>query len=165
MPSLKIAIGYTANGSAAKPFPIYVGHSGAEMDAALKASAAARFEIFPSAYGLRKNNPRAAANAARLAAEAQAQGAAIDAAAAERATLVGENAELRELLRLAEGAYTVANCQIADLRTQLGAVPAPTEILPAPVVNAAEPDAPAAAPVPSGAAASKAARRKPGPGA
>lgn len=190
MSSLKIAVGFAEPGNKAKPFPIYVGHSGAEMAAALKNSAAARFEIFSSAFGIRKNNPRAKLNAERINAEF---GRAAEETATELATLREKVATLERNLLLAEDAYIAANAKAQEAEARAAEqvknavelfneckrleqenkslkalAPAPEAPAAAPeitsntVASAAEPDAPAAASVPSGAAALKASKKKPG---
>lgn len=72
MPSLTLVIGRPSASRQSAPFPVYIGLSGSEANAAMEQSAAANFEIFRSVHGLRKNNPRAAANAARAATAGQA---------------------------------------------------------------------------------------------
>lgn len=68
MARLHIVIGYSEAKPTSDPFPVYVGRSGEEMRVAIAHSPYPMHEILTHAVGLRKNNPNAAANAAKLAA-------------------------------------------------------------------------------------------------
>jgi hypothetical protein len=59
--ALHIVIGYDGNRNSAKPFPVYVGESRSEAEAARAASPAARFEVFSNVHGVRKAGRPAAA--------------------------------------------------------------------------------------------------------
>ncbi len=169
MPSLKIAVGYDAPGNSARVFPIYVGHSGEAMRLAVERSTAPRVELFPSAFGLRKNNPRAAANAARLLAEAKGQ----PDLATEANLLLKENISLKQAVEGLMVAREERDAVIESLRAELATLnakrgeatvspAASVEIPPTPVASAAEPEAPAgeAAPSASPAPAAKAPKAK-----
>lgn len=64
MSRLHIVVGYPDQTPGSSPFPVYVGQSGDEARAAMAVSTAARFVILANPLGIRKVNPRAAANAA-----------------------------------------------------------------------------------------------------
>lgn len=72
MSRLHIVVGYPDHAPSSKPFSVYVGQSGDEARAAMAASTAARFVILANPLGIRKVNPRAAANAAAQLARAAA---------------------------------------------------------------------------------------------
>lgn len=66
MSRLFVVVGYADNTPSAVPFAVYVGNDGDAKRQAMAASAAARFLILDHPTGIRKNNPHAAANAARM---------------------------------------------------------------------------------------------------
>jgi hypothetical protein len=109
MSSLHIAVGYDGPGNTAAVSLVYLGRSGSACQDAMELSPASRFEVFRSVHGVRKNNPRAAANAQRPAKATPAAEASTRVLAAESASLLAENAELKE--------------DIKALRSQLAAKP------------------------------------------
>jgi hypothetical protein len=68
MSRIAIVIGLSDNHADSKPELVYLGRSGADMRSAIAASVYPRHIEIPFATGIPKNNPRAAANAAALAA-------------------------------------------------------------------------------------------------
>jgi hypothetical protein len=68
MARLLIVVGLPDSKPTAEPSLVYLGRSGQAMRVAMDCSPAPRFIIFNHPIGIPKNNPRAAANAAALAA-------------------------------------------------------------------------------------------------
>lgn len=60
--SLHVVIGFADKKQKSSPHAVYCGPSGAEARAAMAASTAESFLVLNNPFGLRKNNPNAAAN-------------------------------------------------------------------------------------------------------
>lgn len=73
MSRISLVVGLPDASSTAKPELVYLGRSGAEMRAAEQASPFPRHLVCAHVGGIPKNNPHAAANAARLSAKKSAK--------------------------------------------------------------------------------------------
>lgn len=119
MSSLTLIIGRATASRQSPPFPVYIGESGSAANAAMDRSAAATFEIFRSVHGLRKNNPHAAANAARLAAEGQAAHESAVEMVAELNRVTEARVKLQQEVEQLTADLGRASGLRADLETQL----------------------------------------------
>lgn len=117
MSRILLAIGLASNKAAAEPELVYLGRSGDAMRAALARATQPRLIIVPHLQGIPKNNPRAATNEAAAAEQAAAEEKIEIDLATARAQLATELAETKQLLALAEDAYTAANKRIAELES------------------------------------------------
>jgi len=127
MPSLTLVIGRPSASRQSAPFPVYVGLSGSEANAAMEQSAAANFEIFRSVHGLRKNNPRAAANAARAIAFAQATSAASADLAAQLSRLTEENVALKQKAEAQAASIAAYAAEVEQLKANAAAAAVPAK--------------------------------------
>lgn len=127
MPSLTLVIGRPSASRSSVPFPVYVGLSGSEANAAMEQSAAANFEIFRSVHGLRKNNPRAAANAARAIAFAQATSAASADLAAQLSRLTEENVALKQKAEAQAASIAAYAAEVEQLKANAAAAAVPAK--------------------------------------
>lgn len=127
MPSLTLVIGRANASRQSPPFPVYVGESGSAANAAMERSAAATFEIFRSVHGLRKNNPRRAANAARLEAEGKAACDHAADLASQLSLITEENVALKQKADAQAASIASLAAEVEQLKANAAAAAVPAK--------------------------------------